>query len=74
MMIASCDAAAITDVKSAIDAGRLDAALVARYAGVEIMRRLIGVAQLPIAFGIDRKRALLNLSRRLVVEPDRGFA
>jgi hypothetical protein len=38
------------------------------------MRRLIGVAQLPIAFGIDRKRALLALSRRLVVEPDRGFA
>ena len=58
----------------AIAARRMDAELVARYAGVEIMRRLIGVAQLPIAFGIDRKRALLNLSRRLVVEPGKGFA
>jgi 5-methylthioribose kinase len=73
LMLASCDAAAIAFVKSAIDARRLDAELVAGYAGVEIMRRLIGVAQLPIAFGIDRKRALLSLSRRLVVEPDKGF-
>jgi 5-methylthioribose kinase len=74
LMLAWCDAAAITSVRSAIDARRLNAGLVAGYAGVEIMRRLIGVAQLPIAFGIDRKRALLNLSRRLVVEPDKGFA
>jgi 5-methylthioribose kinase len=74
LMLASCDAAAIACVKAAIDARRLDAELAARYAGVEIMRRLIGVAQLPIVFGIDRKRTLLNLSRRLVVEPDKGFA
>lgn len=40
-----------------------------RLAGVEIMRRLIGVAQLPLAIGIDRKRALLQLSRRLVLDP-----
>ena len=51
----------------------LDAALVAGYAGVEIMRRLIGVAQLPLSYDIDRKRSLLRLSRRLVVEPDRGY-
>jgi len=74
LMLASCHAAAIGCVTSAIDARRLDAELVARYAGVEIMRRLIGVAQLPIAFGIDRKRALLDLSRRLVLEPDKGFS
>ena len=74
LMLASCDADAVSCVKPAIDARRLDAELVAGYAGVEIMRRLIGVAQLPIAFGIDRKRALLNRSRRLVVEPDKGFA
>ena len=74
LKIAACDPVAITCVKSAIDARRLDAERVARYAGVEIMRRLIGVAQLPITLGIDRKRALLNRSRRLVVEPDKGFA
>jgi 5-methylthioribose kinase len=47
----------------------LDSSLVAQYSGVEIMRRLIGVAQLPLPHGIDRKRALLDASRRLVVEP-----
>ena len=73
LMLAECDTAAITHVKAAIDTRRLNAALLAGYAGVEIMRRLIGVAQLPTAVGIDRKRALLNLSRRLVVEPDKGF-
>ena len=74
LMLAQCEIAAVNHVTSAIDARRLNAALVAGYAGVEIMRRLIGVAQLPLAVGIDRKRALLNLSRRLVVEPDQGFA
>ena len=74
LMLASCDAAAITSVKPAVAARRLDGGLVAGYAGVEIMRRLIGVAQLPIDFGLDRKRALLDLSHRLVVEPDKGFA
>jgi hypothetical protein len=73
-MLAQCDAAAIGHVTAAIATRRLNAALVAGYAGVEIMRRLIGVAQLPIAAGIDRKRALLNLSRRLVVEPDKGLS
>jgi hypothetical protein len=38
------------------------------------MRRLIGVAQLPLSYDIDRKRSLLRLSRRLVVEPHRGLA
>lgn len=45
----------------------LDDAL--RLAGVEIMRRLIGVAQLPLSIGLEPKRALLQLSRRLVLEP-----
>jgi 5-methylthioribose kinase len=41
-------------------------ALTHRYAGVEIMRRLIGVAQLPLNIGLRRKQELLDLSRRLV--------
>ena len=38
-----------------------------RFAGVEIMRRLIGVAQLPLDCGIERKEELLRLSRELVL-------
>jgi 5-methylthioribose kinase len=54
-------------------ARRLDLARLAAYAGVEIMRRLIGVAQLPLAYGIDRKRTLLRHSRRLILEPHQGL-
>ena len=40
-----------------------------RFAGVEIMRRLIGVAQLPLECGIQGKRDLLLRSRELVLTP-----
>ena len=46
-------------------AGR-DATLARHYAGVEIMRRLIGVAQLPLALPLSAKAALLARSRELV--------
>ena len=42
-------------------------ALVEQFAGVEIMRRLIGVAQLPLTVGLARKQRLLQLSRQLVL-------
>jgi 5-methylthioribose kinase len=61
-------------IAASIAARRLDAALVAGYAGVEIMRRLIGVAQLPLPRDLDRKRSLLQHSRRLVLEPRKGLA
>jgi 5-methylthioribose kinase len=48
-------------------AGAAVAAEARRFAGVEIMRRLIGVAQLPLACGIERKEELLRLSRELVL-------
>jgi 5-methylthioribose kinase len=73
VMIAQCRPDVIQSVAAAVAERRLDRLLVAAYAGVEIMRRLIGVAQLPLTFGIDRKQALLRLSRRLVVEPQRGL-
>ena len=48
--------------------------LTRRYAGVEIMRRLIGVAQIPtLRIDLARKTALLEWSRRLVLEPEAGF-
>lgn len=41
-----------------------------QLAGVEVMRRLIGYAQLPLGYGLAARRSLLGLSRRLVLEPD----
>ena len=73
LTMAQCGPDALELVVASVTERHLDLSRVAAYAGVEIMRRLIGVAQLPLSFGIDRKRALLRLSRRLVVEPDRGF-
>lgn len=43
-----------------------DVRLIRHYAGVELMRRLIGVAQLPLAIALTAKRALLSLSRDLL--------
>ena len=40
-----------------------------QYAGVEIMRRLIGVAQLPLTANLETKANLLNQARRLVLSP-----
>ncbi|MDQ6663201.1 MAG: phosphotransferase, partial [Acidobacteriota bacterium] len=44
-------------------AAPLDLRLALRFAGVEIMRRLIGVAQLPLRCGLQKKVRLLELSR-----------
>jgi 5-methylthioribose kinase len=47
--------------------GPVDAALVNQFAGVEIMRRLIGVAQLPLERTIGQKVELLKRSKELVL-------
>ncbi len=41
--------------------------LVFQYAGVEILRRIVGVAQLPIALSLEAKSRLLEQSRALVL-------
>lgn len=46
----------------------LDSGLLFGFAGVEIMRRLIGVAQLPVRYGLEEKQKLLELSRKLVLQ------
>jgi 5-methylthioribose kinase len=74
LIVAACDPVALEMVTASAKRRRLDLSLVAVYAGVEIMRRLIGVAQLPLTYDIDRRRALLQHSHRLVVEPHRGLA
>ena len=45
----------------------VDRPLLWALAGVEIMRRLIGVAQLPLRIDLEAKRQLLSLSRQLVL-------
>lgn len=46
---------------------QLDEALTWKFAGVEIMRRLLGVAQLPLAYGLPEKARLLALSREWIL-------
>jgi len=74
LMMAECGPDVLELVVASVTERHLDLSRVAAYAGVEIMRRLIGVAQLPLSYDIDRKRSLLRLSRRLVVEPHQGLA
>jgi 5-methylthioribose kinase len=54
------------------EAPPLDAPRVARYAAVEVMRRLIGVAQLPIPPGRGDRLALLERSRRVMLDGEAG--
>lgn len=44
--------------------------LTEQLAGVEILRRLIGLAQLPLSIGLEQKRELLVLANKMVVTPD----
>ena len=46
-----------------------DCRLMKQFAGTEIMRRLIGVAQLPLDYDLQTKTALLERSRQLVLDP-----
>ncbi|MEM7492579.1 MAG: phosphotransferase [Pseudomonadota bacterium] len=45
----------------------LNRALLDQISGIEMMRRLMGVAQLPLEIGLDEKTALLDEARRLVI-------
>lgn len=47
--------------------GNPDVALTRQIAGVEIMRRLIGLAQLPLERTLDEKKHLLQLAYRLIM-------
>ncbi len=45
----------------------LNSTLLAQLAGIEIMRRLIGLAQLPISFSLKEKENLLYLAHSLIM-------
>jgi 5-methylthioribose kinase len=57
----------VDEVERAAANDGCDPRLVRQFAGVEIMRRLIGVAQLPLSASIERKRELLGRARHLVL-------
>jgi 5-methylthioribose kinase len=54
-------------LKMYTDARPLDQTLTLQFAGMEIMRRLIGVAQLPLVAGLEGKAELLQMSEELVL-------
>lgn len=45
-----------------------DEALLEQFKGVEIMRRIIGLAQLPLTLNLDTKKALLEKSHALIMQ------
>ncbi len=69
LAIAAADRASTSRVLAAGRDEGLDEGLLLGFAGVEIMRRLLGVAQLPLSMDLERKRTLLALSRALVLSP-----
>jgi len=46
-----------------------DPALAAQFSGAEVLRRLLGLAQLPTDLGLEEKAELLATARRMVLEP-----
>ncbi|MFK7897788.1 MAG: phosphotransferase [Myxococcota bacterium] len=49
-------------------AGRINLSLVRGFAGAELMRRLLGVSQLPLQADLEQKRRWLECSRRWVLD------
>lgn len=56
-------------VQRSVEQSGLRGAIVGQVAGVEIMRRLMGYARLPLRLDLGRAAGLLELSRRLVCAP-----
>ena len=48
----------------------LDLGLTLQLAGVEIIRRLLGYAQLPLAASLAERRRMLEIAREWVLRPD----
>ena len=50
----------------------LEPPLTLQFAGVEIMRRLLGVAQVPVHLSLEEKHSLLHLARNWILSPEEG--
>ncbi len=53
-------------------AAPLDHAKLDRIAGIEILRRLLGIAQLPLPYGLSEKTALISKARELIMGGGQG--
>ena len=49
-------------------AGTLNTLLLSQVAGIEVMRRIIGLAQLPLERSIEEKKLLLEIARALIMD------
>jgi 5-methylthioribose kinase len=67
MMLAGVGRAEVEQIVAAAYQTRFDAALARGFAGVEIMRRLLGVAQLPLAATLATKAAWLNDAHDMLI-------
>jgi len=47
---------------------KLDECLLSQYMGVEILRRLIGLAQLPLSLSLEEKKSLAQRAEQLILE------
>jgi 5-methylthioribose kinase len=66
--LARCPGWVVENAIAAYCAARpVDLDLARGFAGIEIMRRLIGVAQLPLCYGLEDKQRLLQMSRQMVM-------
>lgn len=65
---ASPDRSTVDRVQQVYGSSSVDGKLVAQFAGVEIVRRLIGVAQLPLSADLGQRVSWLNTGRSLVVD------
>lgn len=59
----------LDEYRRGLVAVEIDEHWIARYAATEIVRRLIGVAQLPIPASSNRRAELLEQARRMMLEP-----
>jgi 5-methylthioribose kinase len=66
LLLAGFDRTARNEIRK-LYGSPVDEELMVRFAGVEIMRRLIGVAQLPLKIDLPGKRRLLEKSREMVL-------
>lgn len=77
MALARRDGAIAREILNAYEAGvsdaSLDRRLIAQYAATEIMRRLIGVAQLPLPPSHGWRAKMLERARRGMTEPEIGL-
>ena len=59
-------------LQTALEGTSLSESLARRYSGVEIMRRVLGVAQLPISQSLEFKVRLLERSRAMLLDFEKG--